>query len=157
MRSLSVLPPPSIPDAPQSNHSLGRQWDVYRSMRTHLGADWPGFHPFTNVLWLRYLLQTLSAPLATPLPPRRARTRLSVGGGFKPVASAGGSSTAAAETRERAACECMKSVKKELDRIVRESLPARDGQEVWDEEDEEDEEASARSVVDWGRERGWCS
>lgn len=32
------------------------QFDVYRQMKTLTDGDWQGFHPRTNVLWLRYLL-----------------------------------------------------------------------------------------------------
>lgn len=36
------------------------QHEVYRLMRSHNKNDWGGFHPFTNVLWLRYLLEKLT-------------------------------------------------------------------------------------------------
>ncbi|XP_029829004.3 serine/threonine-protein kinase haspin [Ixodes scapularis] len=35
------------------------QFEVYRLMKQHNGNDWKSFSPYTNVLWLHYLLQKL--------------------------------------------------------------------------------------------------
>ncbi|KAF8698888.1 hypothetical protein AX14_001082 [Amanita brunnescens Koide BX004] len=35
------------------------QFDVYRMMREHVGSDWEKFSPFTNVMWLHYLVRKL--------------------------------------------------------------------------------------------------
>lgn len=35
------------------------QFTIYRLMRTKLGDDWARFNPYTNVLWLHYIVDKL--------------------------------------------------------------------------------------------------
>ncbi|KAF8622109.1 hypothetical protein AX15_007244 [Amanita polypyramis BW_CC] len=35
------------------------QFDIYRTMRDHVGIRWESFHPLTNVMWLHYLVLKL--------------------------------------------------------------------------------------------------
>ncbi|KAK8858853.1 hypothetical protein IAR55_003083 [Kwoniella newhampshirensis] len=62
----------------------GAQWDLYRAMRGHLDDDWEKFHPFTNVLWLHYIIRYMleSKSIRKPRPPqttsRRSRTKATI-------------------------------------------------------------------------------
>ncbi|KAK2466054.1 hypothetical protein APHAL10511_001696 [Amanita phalloides] len=49
------------------------QFDVYRIMREHVGAEWEIFDPLTNVMWLHYLVLKLLNSKRLKVPSSRAR------------------------------------------------------------------------------------
>ncbi|CDZ98592.1 Serine/threonine kinase (haspin family) [Phaffia rhodozyma] len=116
---------------------VGKQWDVYRAIRSHIGdRNWEGFFPKTNLFWLSFILSSLlQSPESVALV---KSTRSTSSSRSKPRVSI-------TTAREKEALKSMEATKRELTKML--SGTGKYGEF----------EPGAKELVLWGQSKGWCS